>query len=398
MKKIILACFAITLCFSATYAQKNDKKTTKDEGYTFTVVKENPITSIKNQHKSGTCWSFAGIAFVESELLRTGKGEYDLSDMFIARYAYMDKLEKYVRFHGNLNFSAGGAFHDVTNMMKKYGIVPEEDYTGLNYGESTHIHAELDATMDALAKAFAKSKKPTSAWKTSTNAVLDAYLGTIPTEFTYKGVKYTPVSFANSLGLNWNDYIEVTSFTHHPFYTSFVIEVPDNWSFDKAYNVQLDEMIQIMDEAINAGYTIGWASDVSEKGFSWRNGVAIVPDEDKQDLAGSEQERWEKLNDAEKAAMLYKFDKPVKEKAITQESRQKGFDNFETSDDHGMLIYGIAKDQNGNKYYMVKNSWGTDHKYKGIFYASEAFVKAKTISIMINKNSLNSSFKGKLGL
>ncbi|MDL2314999.1 C1 family peptidase [Bacteroidales bacterium OttesenSCG-928-C19] len=398
MKKIILACFTVAICFSGAYAQKSNKKATKDEGYNFTTVKENPITPVKNQYKSGTCWSFSGLALVEAELLRTGKGEYDLADMFIVRHTYMDKMEKYVRYHGNINFGGGGAFHDVINMIKKYGIVPEEDYTGLNYGEDNHIHAELDATMDALAKAFAKSKKPTSAWKTASNAVLDAYLGVAPENFTYKGTKYNPVSFAKSLGLNWDDYVEVTSFTHHPFYTSFIIEVPDNWSFDKVYNVQLDEMIQVMDEAINAGYTIGWASDVSEKGFSWRNGVAIVPDEVKQDLGGSEQEKWEKMNDAEKAAMLYKFDKPVKEKTITQELRQQGFDNFETTDDHGMLIYGIAKDQNGNKYYMVKNSWGTDHKYKGIFYASEAFVRAKTISIMINKNSLNSNLKGKLSL
>ena len=398
MKKIILTCFAVALCFSVSFAQKGKKEANKEEGYTFTVTKENKITPVKNQAKSGTCWSFSGIGLVESELLRIGKGEYDLADMFIVRNAYMEKMEKYVRFHGSLNFGAGGAFHDVINMIKKYGITPEEAYKGLNYGENTHIHTELDATMTALGKAFSSSRKPTSAWKTATNSILDAYLGEVPADFMYKGVKYNPQSFANSLGLNWNDYIEVTSFTHHPFYTSFIIEVPDNWSFDKVYNVKLDEFISVIDEAINAGYCIGWASDVSEKGFSWRNGVAIVPDEEKQDLAGSEQERWEKMNEAEKAAMLYKFDKPVKEKTITQESRQQGFDNFETTDDHGMLIYGIAKDQNGNKFYMVKNSWGTDHKYNGVFYASEAFVKAKTISIMINKNALNSTIKGKLGL
>ncbi len=398
MKKIILFGFSIVFAAFSMQAQDTTKTKTDKKGYEFTTVKEVPYTSVKNQNKSGTCWSFSTLAFIESELLRTGKGEYDLSEMFVVRNAYFDKFEKYVRFHGSMNFGAGGAAHDIPNMIKKYGIVPEDVYTGLQYGENNHVHDELDKMMEAMGKVVANSKKPTTAWTKAVNGVLDAYLGPLPQEFTYKGVKYNPKSFAQSLGLNWDDYIEIGSFTHHPFYSKFVLEVPDNWAFDEIYNVPLDEMMKVIDDAINAGYSIAWGADVSEKGFSWRNAVAIIPDEEKPNLQGSEQEKWEKMTEKEKAAQLYSFDAPVKEKVITQEIRQKGFDNFETTDDHGMQIVGIAKDQNGAKYYIVKNSWGTDHVKKGIFYASESFVRAKTMDILINKNCLSSDMKKKLKL
>ncbi len=396
MKKIVLSVLSAAFLFSATYAQDTTKIAKK--GYEFTTVKENKCTSVKDQYKSGTCWSFSALAMVESELLRTGKGEYDLSEMYIVRKAYEEKAEKYIRFHGHMNFGGGGAAHDIPNMIKKYGIVPEEAYKGLEYGESKHIHAELDKAIESFAKSVAESKKPSSAWKKVLNGILDAYLGPVPTEFTYKGKKYTPMTFAESLGLNWDDYVEVTSFTHHPFFTKFILEVPDNWEFEQVYNVPLDDMMKIIDESLNAGYNITWAADVSEKGFSWRNGVAIVPDEDKPEAEGTERERWEKLSATEKAAQLYKFDAPVKERTITPEIRQEAFDNFETTDDHGMEIVGIAKDQNNAKYYIVKNSWGTEHVKKGFFYASEAFVRYKTMDVLVNKNAINKDLRKKMGL
>ena len=250
--------------------------------------------------------------------------------------------------------------------------------------------------MESFVKALATSKQVTPNWRDALNALLDSYFGPVPEKFTYKGKEYTPKSFAASLGLDFNDYIEIGSFTHHPFYEPFMLEVQDNWLHADIYNVKLDELIEIMDKAIMDGYTVGWGSDVSEKGFSWKNGVAIVPDEDKKDLSGTEKEKWEKLTPAEKAAAAYSFDGTAKEKAITQQMRQEGFDNFTTTDDHGMHIVGIYKDANGNKFYKVKNSWGDSGKYNGYFYASEAFVKYKTIDIQINKNALSAEMKAKL--
>ncbi len=394
MKKLFFALLFGVMLFQA---QAQDKKEQKDV-YTFTTVKENPYTPVKNQSHSSTCWSFSTVAFLESELLRTGKGEYDLSDMFYVYYDYMQKMEQYVRFHGTINFGAGGGSRDVTQILKQYGAVPESVYAGLNYGEPKHNHDEMDKILKEYAQIIASSKKPSTAWKTVEASILDSYLGKIPTEFEYKGKKYTPKTFGQSLGLNPDDYVEIGSYMHHPYYSQFILEIEDNWRFDKIYNVQLDEMIKIIDDAINSGYTVAWGSDVSEKGFSWKNGVAVVPDMDRQDLSGTDMDRWTKMSEKDKEAQLFSFDKPLKEKTITPEMRQQAFDNFETTDDHGMLIYGIAKDQNGNKYYMVKNSWGTDSKYKGIFYASEAFVKYKTTSIMVNKNVISADLKKKLGL
>ncbi len=401
MKKIFLLSLAALFTFIA-YSQDSKETAKKDtEGYKFTVVKQLPATSVKNQYRSGTCWSFSGISFIESELLRTGKGEYDLSEMYIVRNAYSDKATKYVRLHGNLNFGSGGAFHDVTNMIKKYGIVPDEVYTGLHYGEKNHVHGEMDEVLLNMVKSVVENKnhKITPVWHDAFDKVLDTYLGEIPKEFTYKGKKYTPQSFAKSLGLNMDDYIEVTSFTHHPFYSKFIIEIPDNWEWSQVYNVPLDDMMKIIDNSINTGYTVGWASDVSEKGFSWTHGVAIVPDADIKDMTDDERSKWSELTEREKAQRLYKFDKPGKEKVITQEMRQEQFDNYKTTDDHGMHITGIAKDQNGTPYYIVKNSWSTKgNDYKGYFYASKPFVALKTTAIMINKNALPKDIRKKLGL
>ena len=395
MKKVVYVLALALLVSSTTFAQKKKKKEEVKQ-YEFTLVNENPTTSVKDQNRSGTCWAYWGISFIESEILKAGKGEFDLSEMWIVRNAYMEKAERYIRFHGAATFAEGGAFQDIPYIIKKYGIVPEEVYRGLNYGTELPDFSSVSPALESFVKALATSKQVTPNWKDALNALLDSYFGPVPEKFTYKGKEYTPKSFAASLGLDFNDYIEIGSFTHHPFYEPFMLEVQDNWLHADIYNVKLDELIEIMDKAIMDGYTIGWGSDVSEKGFSWKNGVAIVPDEDKKDLSGTEKEKWEKLTPAEKAAAAYSFDGTAKEKAITQQMRQEGFDNFTTTDDHGMHIVGIYKDANGNKFYKVKNSWGDSGKYNGYFYASEAFVKYKTIDIQINKNALSAEMKAKL--
>lgn len=360
-------------------------------GYRFTVVKENPITSIKNQGSSGTCWSFSGVGFLESELLRTGKGEHDLSDMYIVRCNYEDKAMKYVRAHGNLNFAQGGSFADVIETLDEYGVVPETEFTGLNYGETVHKHGEMEASLTGYVEAINKNpnKKISTAWFNGFQGILDAYMGKKPESFTYNGKNYTPQSLAQELGLKADNYISITSFTHHPFYKPFAIEVPDNWRWALSYNVPMDEMIEIMDYAIQNGYTIAWASDVSEVGFS-RNGIGVVPDDSAPENIGSDQAHWLGLSTTAKTQELRRRIEsgPVKELVITQELRQKGYDNRETTDDHGMQIYGIARDQNGTKYYMVKNSWGDAGMYNGLWYVSEAFVKYKTISFVISKEAL----------
>lgn len=399
MRKVVYA-LALALVMSSTaFAQKKNKNKKEDKKeYQFTLVKENPVTSVKDQNRSGTCWAYSALSFIESEILKAGKGEYDLSEMWIVRNAYMEKAERYIRFHGAATFAEGGAFQDIPYIIKKYGIVPEEVYRGLNYGTDAPDFSSVSPVLEGFVKSLAQSKKLTPNWREALNALLDSYFGPMPEKFTYKGKEYTPKSFAASLGLNFDDYIEVGSFTHHPFYQPFMLEVQDNWLHANIYNVKLDELIAIMDKAIMDGYTIGWGSDVSEKGFSWKNGVAIVPDEDKKDLSGTEKEKWEKLTPAEKAAATYSFDGTAKEKTITQEMRQEGFDDFTTTDDHGMHIVGIYKDANGNKFYKVKNSWGDSGKYNGYFYASEAFVRYKTIDIQINKNALSAEMRAKLGI
>jgi aminopeptidase C len=392
MKKLTLFS-ALLLCSVMLMAQQ------KTEVYTFTVVKENPITSVKNQNSTGTCWSFSGLGFLESELLRQGKGTYDLSEMYTVRKNYEDKAKKYIRLHGSLNFGPGGSFADVIESIDDYGLVPNSVYTGLNYGSETHNHSEMDKALSGYIKGIAESNSLTTAWFNGFSGILDAYLGNTPDTFTYEGKQYTPQSFAKMLGLNQNDYVSITSFTHHPFYTKFAIEVPDNWRWADSYNLPLDELIETIDNAINNGYTVAWASDVSEAGFS-REGIAIVPDENAPENAGSDQAKWLGLSPREKTnALRDKIGKEMlKEKTVTQETRQEAFDNFQTTDDHGMQIYGIAKDQNGNKYYMVKNSWGETGPYKGIWYVSEPFVRYKTLSAVVNKKALPASVSKKLGL
>lgn len=392
MKHFLILLLTLSL-YASGFAQEEIK------GFQFTTIKELPITSVKNQSSSGTCWSFSGLGLIESELLRQGKGEYDLSEMFVVRKNYEDKAQKYIRMNGEINFAGGGSFADVLECIKQYGIVPNEVQDGLNYGETLHKHAELDNLLKAYIEVVVKNpnKKLSTAWFNGFKGILNAYLGEAPATFTYQGKEYTPQSFAQSLGIDPDDYVSLTSFTHHPFYTSFPIEIPDNWRWSNSYNVPLDELIQTIDNALDKGYTVAWASDVSEKGFS-RKGIAIAPDMDAKEGPGSDQARWLGLTQKEKEDIIASLKEPLPEKIVTQELRQEGFDNYETTDDHGMLIYGTAQDQNGANYYLVKNSWGTDNTYKGTWYASVPFVKYKTISIVLHKDALPKDLKKKLSI
>ena len=395
MKKLLTIAAMGMFCISGMAQEA------KKEGFEFTVVKENPITSIKNQNRAGTCWSYSGLAFIESELLRMGKGEHDLAEMFIVHNTYLDRADKAVRTHGDVSFSQGGSFYDVLYAMKHYGLVPESEMRpGVMYGDTLSNHNELSAVSDAVVAAIARQKTLQKnannelLWKKAVEAVHDIYLGERPESFTYNGKEYTPKSFYESLGLNADDYVSLTSYTHHPFYSSFVLEIQDNWRWAPSYNLPIDELMEVFDNAIMKGYTIAWGSDVSEDGFS-RNGVAVLPDADKaQELSGSDMAHWLKMKPEEKKLNT----KPQPQKWATQEERQAAYDNFETTDDHGMQIYGIAKDQAGNEYYMVKNSWGKSGTYEGIWYASKAFARYKTMNIVVHKDALPKAIAKKLGI
>lgn len=396
MRKCITCSMVLFASFSAMYGQEGQK----EEGYQFTTVKEVKITPVKNQNRTGTCWSFSGVGLIEAELLRTGKGEYNLSEMFIANHSYKDKADKFVRLHGKLNFAQGGSFADVIYVFKHYGAVPGELYKGLEYGQDNHVHGELAEVATAYVNAVIKNrdKKLSTAWKKGFDGVIDTYLGKLPETFTYQGKQYTPKSFGESLGLNFDDYVSLTSYTHHPFYSQFPLEIEDNWRWAPSYNLPIHELMEVLDHAINNGYTIAWGSDVSEKGFT-RNGIAVAADIEALESSGSDQARWVGLSQTERDAEVKKLvEKPCKEIEVTQELRQQAYDNYQTTDDHGMLIYGIAKDQTGKKFYMVKNSWGTESKYKGHWYASEAYVAYKTMNIVLHKDALPKIIQSKLGI
>ena len=398
MKKILTASALSLLCVSGI-AQEQPK----DEGFVFTTVKELPITSVKNQNRAGTCWCYSTMAFLEAELLRMGKGEYDFSEMFIVHNTYLDRADKAVRTHGDISFSQGGSFYDVIYGMKQFGLVPEAEMRpGVMYGDTLSNHTELTAVSDAVVAAIAKGRLSKlqsdndgkMLWKKSIEAIHDIYLGERPEKFTYNGKEYTPKSFYESTGLNPDDYVSLTSYTHHPVYSQFVLEIQDNWRWALSYNLPIDELMQVFDHAIMNGYSIAWGSDVSEAGFT-RNGIAVMPDAEKaQELSGSDMARWLKMKPEEKQLNT----KPQPQKWCTQEERQLAYDNWETTDDHGMLIYGIAKDQEGNDYYLVKNSWGKSGKYDGIWYASKAFVRYKTMNILVHKNALPKDIAKKLGI
>lgn len=390
---------AVGLCIAGTLNAKNPKKNQEEEGFVFTTVKENPITSIKNQNRSSTCWSFSSLGYLESELLRLGKGEFDLSEMFVVHKTMEDRAVNYIRYHGDSSFSPGGSFYDIVYCYKNYGMVPQEAMPGIMYGEELPVHNELDAVAGGYVNTIAKSnsKKLTNVWKKGLSAIYDTYLGECPAEFTYKGKTYSPRTFADEvLGLNMDDYVSLTSYTHHPFYTQFNIEVQDNWRNSLSYNLPINELMEVMNYAVKNGYTFAWGADVSEQGFT-RDGIAVYPDADKgAELTGSDMAHWLGLSASDKRKEL--TSKPLPEVEVTQEMRQEAFDNWETTDDHGMLIYGIAKDQNGKEYFMVKNSWGESGKYKGIWYASKAFAAYKTMNILIHKDAIPAAIAKKLGL
>ncbi len=396
MRRLIFTLSAF-LAVANIMAQEVVNDTLKqDEGFVFTTVKENAITPVKNQNRSSTCWSFSALGFLESELLRMGKGEYDLSEMFVVHHTMCDRATNYVRLHSESSFSPGGSFYDILYCLQHYGLVPQEAMPGIMYGDTLPNHSELDAVAGAYVNAIAKGKfkKLSPVWKKGLSAIYDTYLGTCPETFTYDGKEYTPQTFAAELGLNTADYVSITSFTHHPFYTQFAIEVPDNWRNSLSYNVPMKEMMAIIDNAINKGYTIAWGADVSEDGFN-RKGIGVMPDAEKgADLTGSDMAHWLGLSAADKRTELTK--KPLPEMEITQEMRQEAYDNWETTDDHGMMIFGIATDQNGKEYYMVKNSWGTTKStYNGIWYVSKAFAAYKTMNFVVHKDAIPTDIRKK---
>jgi bleomycin hydrolase len=384
---LLLSVFFLNL---QAFSQEEKKEKKEEKGYIITDVTVVPHTSVKNQYRSGTCWSFSGIGFIEAEILRETGKKYDLSEMFCVNHTYRDKAVKYVRLHGKLNFGSGAEFADVFRVIRKYGIVPESVYSGLQYGEDMHTHGELDALLQSYVDVIVKNKnrKLTPVWHEGFDKVLDTYLGELPGKFNYEGKEYTPESFRDMLGLNMDDYLEITSYTDHPYYEEYAVEIPDNWLWAKSMNVPLDEMMEIIDNALENGYTVAWGADVSDRGFNWKKGIAIIPDENPTDLSGTDLARWEALSKNEQKKELYSFDSIVQEVTVTEQMRQQYYDNYKVTDDHGMLIVGIAKDQKGNKYYKVKNSWGTDQKYKGYFYASVPYVRLQTIGIAVNKKAI----------
>nr|WP_319510349.1 C1 family peptidase [uncultured Draconibacterium sp.] len=399
--KLRLILTALITVFTLSVFAESDKKN-EEKGYVFEDEISLAATPVKDQYRSGTCWSFSGLSFLESEMIRLGKPEVDLSEMFIVWHTYSTKAKKHVRVHGNLNFSAGGAFHDVTNMIREYGIVPESVYDGLNYGEEKHVHGEMDNVLKEHVDAVVKNgnRKLSTVWHEAIEGTLNSYLGELPQKFEYDGKQYTPQSFASDyVGLNMDDYVEISSYTHHPFYDKFILEVPDNWSWDEVYNVPLEDLETIIDYSLNNGMTVAWAADVSEKGFATSNkGVAVLPAAPEEDMSDAEIAKWEALPQKDKEKELYKLDNPVPELHVTQEMRQTAFDDYQTTDDHGMHIIGTAKDQEGHTFYKVKNSWGDYNKYKGYFYVSKPYVNYKTMCIMVHKDGIPQSIREKLKL
>lgn len=399
MKSVILNLLLLCLCISASAADSLATDTAANKPV-FTIVKQNPITSIKNQSKSGTCWDYSTLSFFESEVLRKSGKTYDLSEMYVTNRNYMDRAIMTVRLHGDMQFEQGGSAYDVWYVLKNCGICPEEAMAlpGTMYGDTLNNFSEFFQVMPAYVKALAttSNKRLTPAWKKGLQGIIDAYLGTVPETFTYEGKKYTPQSFAASLGLNWDDYYSFTSYTHHPFWTEFAVEVQDNWRQGPSWNVPMECLGRIIDNAIMQGYTVAWGGDVSDDGFS-REGLAVLVDTKKfLDIEGSDMAKWLKLESKTRKDKVKNLGVNVPELTPSQEKRQEEFDNWELTDDHGMHIYGIAKDQNGREYYMVKNSWGETGDYKGIWYMSKNYIIAKTMDFMVNKNAVPKDILSKL--
>lgn len=380
----VAGCFAQDILVNSLKLNASDKS---KENFKFTEVINLGTTSVKVQGSSGTCWSYSTNSFLESEMIRLGKQPVELSQIFSARNVYVEKGKNYVRMHGAVTLGDGGSLHDVINMYKKYGTVPREVYTGLNYGTDKNKFAEMAAIIEGVLTAVVKNPNGelTPSWEKAYASVIDSYLGKVPDNFAYKGKNYTPQSFAKEVvGINPDEYIEMSSFTTAPYYQKTLLAVPDNWSFDQVYNVKVNDMTDVIDNALKKGYTVAWATDVSEKSFSWKNGVAYVSSK-----------KYDDMTAEEKADM---FNGPKAEPEITAEMRQAAFDNYQTTDDHGMHIIGLAKDQTGKEYYIVKNSWGETNDYKGFLFVTKNFVKYKTTALMVNKGGIPSEIAKKLGV
>ncbi|MGJ1265745.1 aminopeptidase C [Sphingobacterium spiritivorum] len=381
---LFVASFQVQAQDNLINALKANQNDNSKAGFTFTEVINLANTSIKDQGSSGTCWSYSGNSFLESEMIRMGKKPVEISQIFSARNTYLEKAKTYVRLHGGLSLGEGGQFHDVLNAYRKYGALPQEVYTGLHYGSKRNNIGEMTNMLDAMLGTFVKAKKLTPNWEKAYTAAMDSYLGEVPEKFDYQGKSYTPRTFADQvIGINPDDYIGLASVTDQPYYKQFVLLIPDNWSFDRFYNVQMNDLTSIIDNALKNGYTVAWATDVSEKGFSWKNGVAYVPEK-----------AFEDMTDAEKQSM---FVGPQPEAKITPEQRQLAFDDYTTTDDHGMHIVGLVKDQNGKEYYIVKNSWGVTNDYKGYLYVTKEFVRYKTTSLLVHKNGIQKELRSKMG-
>ena len=397
VSSIFLGLSLLALAAPGSLAQQRAALKTSD--YQFTTVKELPVTPVKNQYRSGTCWCFSTLSFLESEAIRAKNiqdpAQYpDFSEMFVVRRAYYDRAIKYVRLNGKMGFSAGSDFGDVIQVAATYGLMDQKAYTGMNYGYDLPVQGELDAVLKGYVDAVIKNpnKKLTSVWPKGLDGILDAYMGEVPERFTVNGILYSPESYRNALHLDMDNYLGFTSYTHHPFYKAFAMEVEDNWRCTPSWNVPLEELVAIIDAAIENGYTVAWGGDVSEAGFT-RDGLAILLDTEAKASTGSDQERWVGKADekpAEKAT--------AREMEVTQEIRQRMYDEKTSTDDHGMHLYGIAKDQNGVKYYLIKNSWGVTGAYHGIWYMSENYLKAKTLNIMVNKNAVPRKTLNRIGV
>ena len=402
MKKFLTIALALFVAAGSVSAAKKKSAAKQSNKPVFTIVKEIPVTSMKDQNRSGTCWDYSTLSFFEAEILKATGKKYDLCESFIANKTYMDRAIQVVRYHGDCQFAQGGSAEDVLATLKAHGICPEDamPFPGSLYGDSLNNFNEFFGVLEPYVAAVAKSsaKKISNAWKNGFQGILDAYLGKCPEKFTFEGKEYTPKSFMNTLGLNLDDYVSITSYTHHPFYTTFAVEVQDNWRFPQSYNLPMEEMMEIIDNAIEQGYTVAWGGDVSEDGFT-RKGLAYAVDtKATESLAGSDMARWLKLAPAKKTSILDSLGCKVPEVVPTQEMRQERFDNWELTDDHGMHIYGIAKDQNGKEYYMVKNSWGETGDYKGTWYMTKAFIAANTMDYLVNKNAIPADIRKKLGI
>lgn len=397
MRKIGLI-LAASIMFASVSAQDE----TNYKEFEFTNQVNIKTTPVKDQQRTGTCWSFATTSFIETELLRMGYGEVDLSEMYFARHAYENKGMLYFRYQGNNNFGEGGQAHDVMNVVKEFGFAPESAYKALNYGETVHVHGEMTTSLQAVLDAVIKNKnkKVTPVWFNAYKSILDTYLGDEPTKFTVNGKTFgSATEFAKDAKFNANDYIELTSYSHHPYYTQFGLEIPDNWSHDLYYNLPLNELMEVMDNAVANGYSVCWDGDVSEKGFSHKNGLMILPATQAEEIADSEKLKWEKISDEDRKKQMYSFTSPVPEIAVTEKNRQENFDNYKSTDDHLMHLVGTAKDKNGTKYYLIKNSWNTDsNDMGGYLYMSESYAKMKTVAIMIHKNALPKAIAKKLGV